>query len=245
MRNNVLIVNESLRYAESLKKMVLDVNPSLNIILSDNVKEAYKYIMNVTIDLFILDVLMNVEKPDDISGIRLAEQIREINKYVLTPMIFVTSAEDPELYAYEELNCLGYFAKPFSIEKFKTKLKKALYYRTARNENKALIFRRGGSVYPIQIKDIAFIESVSHSLRVHLGDGTVVDVLYKTYNDLLNEADSEYLFQCERGIVANKSYILCLDIPNRSIILKNDLGRIGIGSTYKKRIKDTLGELII
>lgn len=245
MKNNVLIVNESLRYAESLKKMVLDVNPRLNIILTDNVKEAYEYIMNVTIDLFILDVLMNVEKSDDISGIRLAEQIREINKYVLTPMIFVTSAEDPELYAYEELNCLGYFAKPFSVEKFKAKLKKALHYRTTRNENKALIFRKGGSVYPIQIKDIAFIESISHSLRVHLGDGTVVDALYKTYNDLLTEADSEYLFQCERGIVANKSYILCLDIPNRSIILKNDLGRVGIGSTYKKRIKNALEEFII
>lgn len=245
MKKNVLIVNESLRYAEKLKAMVLEVNSNSNVILIDNVKEAYEYIMNVTIDLFILDVLMNVENPDDISGIRLAEQIREITKYVLTPMIFVTSAEDPELYAYEELNCLGYFAKPFSTEKFKKKLQKGLCYRTTRNENKALLFRRGGIIYPIQIKDIAFIESISHSLRVHLGNGKVVDVLYKTYSSLLSEADSEYLFQCGRGIVANKNYVLCLDIPNRSIVLKNDLGKIDIGSTYKKRIKDTLSELII
>ena len=109
MKKNVLIVNANKQYAEELKQMVLEVNPYLEIKLVHNTKEAYEYLLNTTIDMFILDTIMSLEKAGDIAGIRLAEQIREIKKYVLTPIIFVTVKEDPELYAYEELNCISYF----------------------------------------------------------------------------------------------------------------------------------------
>lgn len=244
MKKNILIVNENLQYAEKLREMVLGMNRYLEITLIDNVKNAYEYIMNITVDMFILDTVMDAEKPGDISGIRLAEQIREIKKYVLTPIIFVTTAKDPELYAYEELNCLGYFVKPFPIERFLAKVRRGLYYRTVRNEDRTLFFRKGGIIYPIRIKEIAYIESIAHSMYIHMVDGNVVEVLYKTYSSILREADSECLLQCSRSVVLNKKYIMSLDFPNRSIVMKYDLGKIDIGSTYKKRVKEEFDDII-
>lgn len=244
MKKNVLIVNANKQYAEELKQMVLEVNPYLEIKLVHNTKEAYEYLLNTTIDMFILDTIMSLEKAGDIAGIRLAEQIREIKKYVLTPIIFVTVKEDPELYAYEELNCIGYFVKPLEPEKFFEKVRRGLCYRTSRNENKALFFRKGWTIYPIRIKDIVYIESVSHDMLVHTSDGNVIDVKYKTYRSLLREADSECLFQCSRSVVLNKNYILSMDFPNNHIMLKNNQGIIEMGSTYRKRIKEEFAEVI-
>lgn len=244
MKKNVLIVNANKQYAEELKQMVLEVNPYLEIKLVHNTKEAYEYLLNTTIDMFILDTIMSLEKAGDIAGIRLAEQIREIKKYVLTPIIFVTVKEDPELYAYEELNCIGYFVKPLEPEKFFEKVRRGLCYRTSRNENKALFFRKGWTIYPIRIKDIVYIESVSHDMLVHTSDGNVIDVKYKTYRSLLREADSECLFQCSRSVVLNKNYILSMDFPNNQIMLKNNQGIIEMGSTYRKRIKEEFAEVI-
>lgn len=244
MKKNVLIVNNNVNYANELEKMVHEVNPYLEVTLIHKVEEAYEYIMNVTVDLFILDTVMNVEKPGDISGIQLAERIREIKKYILTPIIFVTTEEDPELYAYEELNCLGYFVKPFLKERFQKKIKRGLFYQTSRNEDKALFFRKGGIIYPIRIKDIAYIESIPNGMRVHLGEGSVVEVLYKTCRSILREADSEFLFQCSRGVLVNRNYILGIDFSKRCILLKRDLGMLDIGVTYKKRVKEEFEEVI-
>lgn len=245
MKKNVLIVNGNKQYAEELKKMVLEVNPYLEIAMVHDAAEAYEYLLNTTIDMFILDTVLHLEKPGDISGIHLAEQIREIKKYVLTPMIFVTVKEDPELYAYEELNCIGYFVRPFEVKRFYEKVKRGLCYRTSRNEDKALFFRKGGAIYPIRVKDIVYIESISHGMLVHTVDGNVLEVMYKTYRSVLREADSECLFQCSRSVVLNKNYVMSLDFPNNYIVMKHNLGKVDMGSTYRKRIKEEFAEVIL
>ncbi len=244
MKKNVLIVNGNKQYAEELKNLVMEINPYLEVGVVSEVKDAYEYLLNTTVDMFILDTVLHLDIPGDISGIRLAEQIREIKKYVLTPIIFVTPKEDPELYAYEELNCLGYFVKPLPRERFLTKVRRGLNYKTSRNEEKAIFFRKGNAIYPIRVRDIAYIETAARLMYVHTVDGNEVEVMYKTYHSVLQEADSEYLIQCSRSVVVNKNYILSVDFPKSTIVLKSNLGRIDIGSTYKKRMKEEFSKLI-
>ena len=245
MKKTVLIVNNNLNQAEELKKLVLEVNETLEVYVADKVASAYEILMNMTVDAFIVDAVMDLERPGDTSGIRLVARIREINKYILTPVIFVTTEKDPEMYAYTELNCLGYLKKPYKPEQFKVVFEKALHYRTERNENRALFFRRGGVIFPIKVKDIVYIESISHVMYVHLSDGTVVNTLYKTCSNVLSEADSENLFQCSRSVVINRNFVLGVDMPNRYIVLKGDRGKVDIGVTYRKRVLEEFGNLKI
>lgn len=240
-----MIINSNRQYGEELKQRLLEVHPYLEIAVISESGNAYEYLLNYTVDMFILDTVLHSERSGDISGIRLAEQIREITKYVLTPMIFVTTKEDPELFAYEELNCLGYFVKPFEIERFMEKVRKGLHYHTSRNEEKTLFFRKGNSIYPIRNKDIAYMESASPGMLIHTTDGKIVEVMYKTYDCVLQEADSECLLQCSRSVVVNRDYILSLDFPTGTIVMKHDLGNVTMGSTYKKRIREEFTDIIV
>lgn len=245
MKKNILIVNSNRLYGEELKRWIGRIYPYPEIAVIREIGEACEYLMNNTVDMFILDTVLHPEQPGDISGIRLAEQIREITKYVLTPMIFVTSKDEPELFAYEELNCLGYFVRPFETECFMEKVRKGLHYRTTRNVEKTLLFRRSSCLYPIRVKDIAYIESASPGMLVHTTDGRAVEVMYRTYNCVLEEADSECLMQCSRSGVVNRDYILNLDFPTATIVLKYKLGRVAMGSTYKKQIRDEFSNMAL
>lgn len=242
MKKNILIANSNRLFGEELKRWITRIRPYQEIAVISESGEVYEYLMNNTVDMFILDAVLHPEKPGDISGIRLAEQIREIAKYVLTPVIFVTSKEDPVRFAYEELNCLGYFVRPFETERFMEKVRKGLHYRTSRNEEKMLLFRKDSSLYPVRVKDIVYIESASPGMFVHTTDGRAVEVMYKTYNCVLQEADSECLMQCSRSVVVNRDYILNLDFPTATIVLKYKLGRVAMGSTYKKLIRDEFSD---
>ena len=244
MKKNVLIVNGNIENATNLKKMVLEVSSYVEVYRAHDMNTAFECLMSTTIDLFILDTVLYFDKPGDISGIHLAEQIRGITKYVLTPIIFVTMKDDPELYAYEELNCIGYFVKPFEPQRFREKVRRGLCYRTKRNEDKALIFRKEGSFYPIRVKDIVYIECVAHNMYIHTVDKKVEEVLYKTYASILREADSDCLWQCNRSVVVNKNYIYSLDFVNSYIELKNDFGKVDIGITYKKRLREEVIDLV-
>ncbi len=244
MKKNVLIVNGNIENAVNLKKLVLEVNPYVEVYKAYDLNSAFECLLSTTIDLFVLDVVLCPDKPGDISGIHLAEQIREITKYILTPIIFVTAKDDPELYAYEELNCIGYFVRPFDTGRFMEKVRRGLCYRTSRNENKALLFRKGGAFFPIRVRDIVYIESVAHNMYIHTVDKNVEEVLYKTYASILREADSDCLWQCNRSVMINKNYIYSLDFVNSYIELKYNFGKVDMGITYKKRLKEEVDDFI-
>ncbi|MFQ6931962.1 MAG: hypothetical protein ACLRR3_13355 [Eubacterium sp.] len=53
------------------------------------------------------------------SGMTFADNIREIERYKATPIIFTTSLEDPKLHAYAHLHCYQYFDKYYREDEFK------------------------------------------------------------------------------------------------------------------------------
>lgn len=59
---------------------------------------------------------------------------------------------------------------------------------------------------------------------------------------LLDELDNPNFLQCNRATVVNTDYIRNIDLTNCIIELKNGLGRLEIGVTFKNRIKKFLSE---
>ncbi len=236
MRKNILVVYGNGTQANKIRECVLEINDELEVYMAEGIGAAYRLLMETTMDVFIVDPVMDVYAASDASGIRFAQQIREMKQYVLTPLIFIAKERDPQMYAFRELNCLAYIVRPYQNEELRAAVEKALYYRTERNEEKSLFFRKKGIIYQIKVKDIVYIEKVARFMYVHMINGKIEEVEYKTYVSILREADSEYLFQCNRGIVVNKNYILGIDLPNSYIILKNGMGKVDIGVTYRKKI---------
>lgn len=234
MKKNVLIVEDNQTQAEMLKRLVLEVDPEAEVYTAVQLSAAYTILMERSIDVFLVDIILDTSKPGDTSGIRLVEKIRQIPKYMFTPVLFVTSLEDTTKYAYTDLNCLGYVEKPFSPEQIKRFVKRALCFPASREEDAVYCFRRDGVFYPVKVRDIIYIESCRHVINVHTTDG-VITVPYKTCRQLLEEVDTDCLIQCSRSTIVNREYIESVDLVNRYISLRNVCEKPEIGVTFKKK----------
>ena len=197
---------------------------------------AYGILMEKTIDIFLVDIILDPTKPGDTSGIQLVGKIRNMIKYMFTPVIFVTSLEDTTKYAFTDLNCLGYVEKPFSQDRVKQLVRKALYFPSGGETEPAFCFRKNGVFYPVRVREVLYIENTRHVVTVHLVNGSRLTVPYQSCQRLLDEVDANCLFQCSRSTIVNKDYVLNVDIQNRYITLKNYDDKIEIGVTFRKKV---------
>ncbi len=241
MRKTVLIVEDSRPQLDMLAMLVLEVDPTVRIYTAENPDEAYANVLKRTIDVFIVDIILDTTKPGDISGIELVKRIREVEKYVLAPVIFVTSMEDALKFAYTDLNCLGYAEKPFSLDEVKGLIKKALHHTTDKRRDTSICFGKDRILYPVKISDILYIESIKKVVYVHKKDGKVLTFPYLTCQKILDRADTDCLFQCARGTIINKDYVVNIDISNKYITLEGVAEKIEIGISFKKDVLEEFG----
>lgn len=236
MKKTVLIVEDDIDQLNILKKLVLLVSENTVIYLSDNAISAYSLLLEKTIDVFLVDIILDTKKPGDTSGIKLVEKLRRISKYMFTPVIFVTSMEDPTKYCFTDLNCIGYIEKPFEAEGIMKLIERALNFSTEREKDVSFTFRKDGVLYPVKLQEIVYLESLNHIMYIHLSNGAVLEIPYITCKQVLSEADTDCLIQCSRYALINKEYVDSVDLINRFIMFKDSMGRTDIGITFKKKM---------
>lgn len=214
----------------------------IRIFATGNVSDAYRYAQEQTIDCFFIDIMINGEKKGDTSGIRFVQSIRQIQKYITTPVLFVTGLEDPGLFTYKELHCFDYIEKPFDENRIKENIEKILQIPVRQKSERTLVFRKNGILYPIRCEEIRYIQSKHHVLQIHLVNQTVFEAKYRTFQEIMDEAVSRELFQCSRDTIVNQKYIHHIDLANRYITLKDDCTTISIGMKYKKKVAELFGK---
>ena len=236
MKKTVLIIEDEIEQLNVLKQLVRAAGENAEVFTATDVTHAYEILMEKSIDVFLVDIILDTTRPGDTAGVRLVERIRKIPKYMFTPVIFVTSLEDPTMYAYTDLNCMGYIEKPFEPERIIKLVEKALNYTTAREKEISITFRKDGILYPVRLKEIVYMESQNHVIHVHLRDGSELEIPYKTCKQILQETDEGSLLQCSRSTIVNREYVQGVDVPNRYLMLKEGFGMLDIGGRYKKKI---------
>lgn len=237
MKKTVLVIEDDREQLKMLKQLVMEINASTEVYMAENAAQAYQIMLEKTIDVFLVDIILERGKPGDASGIRLVEKLRQIPKYYFTPVIFVTSMEDQEMHAYRNLNCFGYIEKPYNPAQVKEKVEKALHYTTEREKDITLPLKKDNILYPVKLKDVVYMESVRHIMYIHLTNGETLEIPYVTCKGILEEADtSGKLLPCARGVLVNREYIYGIDLTNKYLMLKDNYGMITIGGKYKKKL---------
>lgn len=238
MKKKILILEDNPATLEHLTNIVREVDNHNAVYFFDNIKDAYQCAMEKTIDLFMIDIILDTSNPGDASGLKFVENIRRVEHYSFTPIIFVTSLEDARSYTYENLHCYSFIEKPFDVDRVKQMVEQCLRFPGKGNSSKTLYFRKDGIILAVEREDIVFAESIEHIMHIHTKQGDVLKIPYITIKKLLEEIDSLDIIQCSRNTVVNKNYILNVDIPNRMIKLKGNLGRVEIGVMFKKHVKE-------
>ena len=95
----ILILEDNYKSAHVIEEALYKIDVDIKVYLIQNIKEAYVTVMLNRIDVFIIDIVLDTKKPGDTSGVKFVEDIRKMNQYQFSPVIFVTSLEDPEFYA--------------------------------------------------------------------------------------------------------------------------------------------------
>lgn len=234
----ILLLEDNKTTLEYMKKVVQEVPIKSNVYSCDNIKDAYKSALEKTIDLFIVDIILDVSNPGDSSGLKFVDSIRQIERYNFIPVIFVTSLEDARLYTYEKLHCYSFVEKPFDAKRLKELVVQCLNFPSSRKEEKTLYFRKDGIILAVERDDIVYAESINHIMHIYTSNKDQMSIPYITLKKLIEEADSPNMIQCSRSTVVNKAYIHNIDFPNRMIQLKNNLGRVEIGIMYKKYLRE-------
>lgn len=239
MRKNILIVEDSVAALKRLQQIIEEIDKETKVRLAYNSSEAYQMAVQYTIDVFLVDIVLDVKANSDVSGIEFAQRIRNLDKYAFTPIIFTTSLVDPKLYAFTNIHSFAYLEKPFSTEEVKNVLMKALEYTTQREKDKKLYFRKEGLLFAVNILDVVYIENYFRRLKIQTEE-EVMEMPYRSCKKLIEEIDAVDFVQCSRNAIVNIKFIAAVDLANRYLILKGDYGRVEIGKTYVKSVKEHL-----
>ena len=241
MLKRVLILEDNTAALDYISALIHETGANSKTYQCTNIKDAYQTALEKDIDLFIVDIILDANRPGDSSGLKFVENIRKLDKYTISPVIFVTSLEDARLHSYEKLHCYSFLEKPFDPERLKEMVRLCIQGGRRNRERRTLYFRKDGIIIAIDRDEIVEVEGSGHVLYVRTNRGERIDVPYITIKRFLEEADDDNFIQCSRSSVVNLQYVRSLDLTNRMIELKNDFGTIGVGMSYKKKLKDKIG----
>ncbi len=234
----ILILEDNPAMLAHMAALVGELDVKSTVFSYDNVKDAYQCAMEHEIDLFLIDIMLDMGCPGDSSGLKFVDNIRRVGYYGLTPVIFVTSLQDEKLYTYEKLHCYSFIEKPFEPGRFKQLVGECLSVPERRKKGKTLYFRKEGIIFAVEREDIVYAECANHAMNIYTQNGDMLSVPYLTLKSFLEQLDSSDMIQCSRNTIINKVFVHNVDIPNRIIQLKDGSGRVEIGEKYKKDIRD-------
>lgn len=235
MRKNVLVVDDHPKYREMLRSILATIDEELNVLEAEHIGDAYRYAMEMTIHLFILDIILDPSVRGDLSGLEFAAKMREQDKYRTTPIVFITSLEDPKLYTYSELHCYQYMEKPINADEAARILREALGIVAEEKRDRYMFFRKDGLVFPVKIEDILYITFEKHLSKIVLGDDWL-EIPYISLRKMLLKLDSPDFEQCNRYTIVNRNHIEYVNLKGNLIKIKNKDILLPIGAIYKKKI---------
>lgn len=221
----ILIVEDELLIAEGLETIINSINSKIEITITGYAKEALDYANSSHYDTFLLDIQLL-----DYSGFELAKEIRNIDRYKLTPIIFITAIPTRELMAFKEIHCYDYIIKPFKEEEVKSALKTIINYGIVEKETYLKLTQKEYT-YLIDQNEILYIESQNRKIRITTINEQIELSTY-TLKELLDKLTTNFI-RCHRGYIININYIEEVDKRNNDIYLGNVKWPIPVGRKYK------------
>lgn len=239
----ILIVEDNQCAAKGLKKIIKEVNSTLEVFWCKNYKDACELTDEEKMDMFIVDIVLDTNRGNDLSGLDFVSNIRNKSIYRFSPVVFITSISDFKMYAYDQLHCYRYLEKPYETEEAKSIIKEALEMSDRYEADEYITIKDGGIIVKQKIRDIIYMESRDRKLIIRNTEGTET-LYYKTIADIKKMLGKEDFFQCNRNTLVNRKFIWKIDMGKGEIRLKDDYGIIEFGRVYKKKISEEFSNSI-
>ena len=151
-------------------------------------------------------IMMDIELSSKDNGITVSEKLRKIDNDVL--LMFMTNLAQYAIDGYK-VNAIDYVVKPISYFDFKLRIGQVSKRISDKAKEKVLIQTDGKKVV-VLIKDIYYIETISHALIYHTSKG-----VFKTWGGTLKEIQKELgnmnFSMCNSCFLVNLEYVENVD----------------------------------
>ncbi len=193
-----------------------------------NPKEILTYAEKNSIDVLILDI----DFKSNISGIDIANKIRNINKN--TYLIFATAHLEYLILAYK-CKTFDYLPKPISMENLKSTILR-LFDDINENKSDTSFIKLNNQNKIIRANSVCYIEKNSTKL-VFKGEYEDYST-YSSFNKIQNELPSNFV-RCHKSYIVNIHNVESID--NNVIHFSNNHNlECTIGQAYKKNFLEVL-----
>lgn len=233
---NVLLVEDDLNIQKLFMSVIKKLKEPMNLYTSESSTKALQIAAENEIDIFILDIQLS-----DYKGTRLAKQLREMEKYSYTPMIFATALAGEELQAYRELKSFHFLIKPFTKEEIQQVLIDVITYKKSMTEStKNLRIEQKGFILELDLDRILYFESFGKKIEIHV---ITVDMKEKievisgySLKRFREMTEDDHFIQCHKSFIVNKKYIHKIDKANNMIQLNIWNREIPIGKKFMENL---------
>jgi len=213
-----------LEHLHDLCADILDeINISYKIETFENTDSLTKilYSRPSNFDLLLLDIVM-----DGISGIEFARQLR--SRQNLISIIFITAHEDYLLEGYS-VQPLWYLLKPVSREELATAIQTDLQRNYL---SKTVVIKSRNRSIALDTENVIFIESMNHTLHIHLTGKTLS--IHMTLTNAQNVFPADSFSRCHKSYLVNLHWIA--DISRTKLKLRNgDI--LPVGRNYQLQLQ--------
>lgn len=199
---NILVVEDQEYEMTNIVRVLQSISKKFNIYKALTGKECFKIIENVDIDLFILDI----DLPDT-SGIKIAKKIRNISKYELTYMVFITTHIYLQLDAFKRVHCYDFLEKPYRKEeliKIIDRLSRGIsnQKQQTKSDRQRVSFQMKDFIIKVYTDEILFIEAQRRNCIVHTKE-KVYTIKSMTIKKVIEILPKEYFMRTHRSYIVN------------------------------------------
>ncbi|NDL66596.1 LytR/AlgR family response regulator transcription factor [Anaerotalea alkaliphila] len=220
------IVEDNRMIAQSLLSLVRAIDGECEGETWETAGEALAHAKERQVDLFLLDIGL-----PDYSGFALAEQLRAMENYVTTPIIFLTAMPGDALKAFRAYHCYDYVVKPFDTRELAELLRPLM----RRSSKERVCIRQRGFTVRLHPEEIIYVEACQRKLLVWTRQESVT-VSTKTLKEF-HQGLPSYFIQCHKGFLVNRHAIQRLDRKNGLIYLGDPMPPIPMGDRYRDRFQ--------
>lgn len=233
----ILILEDSRDSLAAVTAMAEKVSKGVTVIPVNSLEEARAALNEAQqpFQAFLLDINLNPDDKEDLSGMTFAREVRAKKEYAFTPIVMITSITNMELSAYRELHCYQYLVKPYHEADIEQLVGKLLFLSQQGETRESFVMvKKDGVNYKLFCKDIICVRAVPRGVCFVLAKEEM-KVPYLSIKQLMEKLPKERFMQVHRMCVVNLDYIDYIDTVNGLIHLKNgETAEVGV--TYKNRL---------
>jgi len=237
---NILVVEDNKYEMNNILRVLQSISKEFNIYQAYTGEECFNILDNVNIHMFILDI----ELPD-ISGIKIAEKIRNIPKYELTYMIFITTHIYLQLEAFKKIHCYDFLEKPYKRDELIEIINRLSNGISSQKQQlkvniEQVSFQMKDYIIKIRVDEILFFEAQGRSCIVHTKNKayTIKNMNIKKITEIL---PMKHFMQTHRSYIVNIENVYQIEKDEKNswtIYFKEYPVSAYVSNNYKKEFSD-------